>query len=106
MPTNLGAITQYTYWITQEDFFVFLERPSIISKDYPHGREALVRLLCTLIDSEKLNEEDIIDYLTHAIETAEIKLSLNLKLADNTLKSCCREILETCSAIKTNNSKK
>jgi hypothetical protein len=99
-------LTRYDYWITQEDLWVFIERPSVISKDYSHGRDALVRLLCALIDSDKLNEKDIIEYLAHEIETAETTLNTNLKLADNTLKSCCREILETYSAIKTNDPEK
>lgn len=37
----LDVLPQYDYWITQEDFWVFIERPSVISKDYAHGRDAL-----------------------------------------------------------------
>lgn len=103
----LEAIPQYDYWITQEDLFVFMERTPVISKDYTHGRDALARLLCALIDKDALNEKDINEYLAHKIETAE-KTTLNakLKIGDNTLKGCCREILDTLTTIKSADSKK
>jgi len=101
------AMQQYDYWITLEDLFVLMERPSVILKDYAHGRDALARLLCALIDKDKLNEKDINEYLAHKIETAEeTTQNAKLKLGDNTLKGCCREILDTLSAIKNNNSDK
>jgi CRISPR/Cas system-associated endonuclease Cas3-HD len=84
-----------------------MERPSVIPKYYSHRRDALARLLCALIDEDKLNEKELNEYLAHKIETAETTtLNANLKLAENTLKGCCREILETFSTIKTNDSEK
>jgi hypothetical protein len=102
----LDAIPQYDYWITLEDLFAFMERaPGISTKDYAHGRDALARLLCSLIDNDALNEKDINEHLAHKIETAEQNLNSNLKLGDNTLKGCCREILDALSAIKNNSEK-
>lgn len=102
----LDLIPQYDYWITLEDLLIFMEKPSFISEDYPHGREALARLLCALIDSDKLNDKDIFNYLSDKIVNAEATVSAEFKLGDNTLKSCCREILETYSVIKTNDLEK
>lgn len=90
----LDFIPQYNYWIKLEDFFVFIETAPSMMKEYAHGRDALVRLLCAVIDHDALNEKKLNEHLAHKIETAEQNLAVDLKLGDNTLKGCCREILD------------
>jgi hypothetical protein len=107
IPAELhNALQQYDYWITQEDLWIFIERPSVISKDYAHGRDALARLLCALVDSDKLNEKDLFNYLADIVINAEATINPKFKLGDNTLKNCCREILETFTTIKNSDAEK
>ena len=94
-------IDQHNYWIKIEDFFTFLETSSSPNKDYAHGRDALARLVCALIDPNELNEKNLNEYLAHKIETAEQKLKVSLKLGDNTLKGCCQEILDNYAMVQT-----
>ena len=97
----LDTLPQYDYWITLDDLFAFFERPSVISKEYPHGRDALARIICALIDDKsKFNERDLFEYLAQKIDSAEIELEGNLKLGDSTLKGTCREIIDSFDAIK------
>lgn len=92
---------QNNYWITIEDLFTFLETSSSPNKDYAHGRDALARLVCALIDPNELNEKNLNEYLAQKIETAEQKLKVSLKLGDNTLKGCCQEILDNYAMVQT-----
>ena len=106
-PSNMiDVVQQYDYWITLEDLFVFMDRPSVISKNYAHGRDALARLLCALIEHYALNEKDLNEYLVHKLEIVEQTLNMKLKLGDNTLKGCCREILDALPAIQNSSSDK
>ena len=102
-------LAQYDYWVTYEDLFSFIERPSALPLEYAHGRDALARLLCAIIDDSILTKNDqqsLIEHLEHKIESAGSNLIQGLKLGDNTLKGCCREISETYLSIKKRKSRK
>jgi len=96
----IEELAQYEYWITWEDLQVFMERPSYIEKEYSHGRDALVRVICALIgDGSDYMESNLIEYLSQKTETSEIQSGTRLSLGDNTIKSVCREIADTFNAI-------
>ena len=100
----INELQQYDYWITFENLFVYLEKPKPLSKDYSHGREALARIICALIVEQSDNTDNAIsEYLTQKIDTAEITLKKKYRLGDSTIKSACREIIDTFSAIQGEN---
>lgn len=94
------ALAGYDYWITLEDLFVFLEKSPVIARNYAHGREALARLLCALIDSDEIKKNSIQslnETLAQKIESAETDLEADMELGEVTLKNCVREILDSRS---------
>lgn len=102
-------LPQHDYWVTYENLFEFIERPSALPLEYAHGRDALARLLCAIIDNSELSKNDpqsLNEHLAHKIESAGVELNTSLKLGDNTLKGCCREILDTYSSIIIGNPEK
>jgi len=103
----IGEFQQYEHWLTLEDLFIFLERPPQIPKEYTHGRDALARVACALIvNKSAFTESALFEFLAHQTETAESTISKNLSLGDNTLKGCCKEIIDCFSTLKDSNTKK
>jgi hypothetical protein len=102
-------LAQYDYFVTLEDLFTFLERPNSLPSEYAHGRDALARLLCAMIDNKELAKVDLTnlnELLAQKIESIEAELNVSLNLGEITLNGCCREILETYSTFKNNKTEK